>query len=340
MLPPHSSTARGPSRTRLPLLAGVCLLVLACGASSRPGIPSVTGAAAGAKVSVVKPAGPRIAFIMKTMTNPFFLEMEKGAHRAQQETQADLQVRSSTLETSVDQQIQLVESEIKAGARAIVIAPGDSMRLVPALKKAQDAGIALVNIDNRLSPEAVAAVGMRPVPFISVDNEKGAYNVTRRLVERLHGPAEVALLEGIRTADNGQLRRRGAERAFKAVPGLRIVASETAHWKIDEAYLVTRDLFRQHPRVTALFCANDMMALGAVKYLQEAGRHDVRVAGFDAVAEARTAIRAGQMTASVDQQADQQGYLGVQTALKLLRGESVPMVIEVETVVVDAGSLK
>ena len=114
---------------------------------------------------------------MKTLTNPFFVEMEQGARRAQKEAHVDLQVKTATQETSIEQQIQLVEQEIQSNTKAIVIAPGDSMRLVPVLKKAQDAGIQIVNIDNRLSAQAMTAVAMRPVPFISVNNEKGAYQV-------------------------------------------------------------------------------------------------------------------------------------------------------------------
>ena len=97
---------------------------------------------------------------------------------------------------------------------------------------------------------------------------------------------------------------------------------------------------KSHPKLGILFCANDMMAIGASKYLQEAGKGSVIVIGFDALAEAKAAIRAGQMAVTVDQQPDQQGYLGVMTALKLLKGEAVPMDLEVETHLVTAETLK
>ena len=92
------------------------------------------------------------------------------ARQAQKENGIDLRVRTATQETSIEQQIQLVEQEIEAKTQAIVIAPGDSMRLVPVLKKAQDAGIHIVNIDNRLSPEAMAASGMKPVPLYGLSS--------------------------------------------------------------------------------------------------------------------------------------------------------------------------
>jgi ribose transport system substrate-binding protein len=311
-----------------------------CGHSGAPAINGPTNEGTVVKPSEQQQADLRVALIMKTLTNPFFVAMEKGARKVQRETHIDLQVETATQETSIEQQVQLVETEIKAKAKAIIIAPGDSMRLVPALKKAQDAGIQIVNIDNRLSATAMAEAGMKPVPFISVDNEAGAFQAAKFIADQIHQPTEAAVLEGIRTANNAQLRKHGAERGFRTNPGIRIVAEETANWKIDEAYTVTRALFKSHPRIGVLFCANDMMAIGAIKYLQEAGKTRVLVAGFDALDEAKAAIKAGTMAVTVDQQADQQGYLGVESALKLLRGEKVPMDLQVEVRLITAADLR
>ncbi len=70
---------------------------------------------------------------MKTLTNPFFVEMERGARRAEQELGVNLSVKTAAQETSIEQQIQLVEDLIATNVNAIVIAPGDSQRLIPAL---------------------------------------------------------------------------------------------------------------------------------------------------------------------------------------------------------------
>jgi len=324
----------------LAALAVLASLTLGCGRTDRHAVQDINSGATATQASAPSSTAPRIALIMKTLTNPFFVEMEKGARKAQQETHIDLQVRTATQETSIDQQIQLVANEIKNKVQAIVIAPGDSMLLVPILKKAQDAGIQIVNIDNRLNPESMKAEGMRPVPFISVDNEKGAYQATRFVADGVTASTEVALVEGIRSANNAELRKRGAERGFRSNPRLKLVAGETANWKIDEAYAVTRALFKAHPGIGILFCANDMMAIGAIRYLQETGRSQVKVIGFDALDEARKAVRSGQLAVTVDQQPDQQGYLGITIALKLVHGETVPMELEVATRLVTPDSLK
>jgi ribose transport system substrate-binding protein len=285
-------------------------------------------------------AARKVALVMKTLTNPFFIEMEKGARRAQKELGAELLVKTASQETSIEQQVQIVEELIRMKVDAIVIAPGDSLRLVPVLKSAQEAGIQIVNIDNRLDAEAMQKHGMSRVPFISVDNEKAAYESARFIAQQIQKPTKAAILEGIRSADNARQRKNGAERAFKENPLVSIVAMESANWKIDEGYEVTRKLFAAHPDIGLLFCANDMMALGALKYLQESGKQGVKVASYDALDEAREAVNAGRMAVTVDQQAAEQGYQGVLSAIRALKGEPLPEVLLVDTRLVTAESLK
>jgi ribose transport system substrate-binding protein len=223
---------------------------------------------------------------------------------------------------------------------AIVIAPGDSAELIPVLKQARDADIQVINIDNRLDPALSARQGLHDVPFISVDNEQGAYLAARHIGERITTPTRVAILEGIRGAANAEDRKNGALRAFAENPHITVVARESANWKIDEGYEVTRDLFARHPDLGALFAANDMMALGAIRYLQEIGRDgQVLVAAFDALHEAMPALRTGSLAVTIDQQAAQQGYLGVQYAVRALAGESLPAETLIDVLVVDATRL-
>ena len=323
--------------------AALLALLAACSDSSHPPVAAIISTDSAATVAAPLPSSapaPLVALIMKTLTNPFFVEMEQGARQVEKELPVDLQVRTATQETSIEQQIQLVEQAIQASAKAIVIAPGDSTRLVPVLKKAQDAGIHIVNIDNRLSPEAMAGIAMQPVPFISVNSEAGAYQSAQFVARQVQQPTQVAIIEGIRSANNAQQRKQGAERAFKENPFLTLVATETANWKIDEAYGVAQQIFKSHPDIGVVFCANDMMAIGVIKYLQEAGKTKVLVASFDALEEAKTAIRAGHLSSTVDQQAAEQGYLGVTTALKLIKGEAQPLEIEVAAKLVTADTLK
>jgi ribose transport system substrate-binding protein len=320
-----------------PLLLGALALV-ACGESSKPASFSV---APDTVASAAAPAGKvlKIALVMKTLTNPFFIEMEKGARRAEAELKVELQVRTAAQETSIEQQIQIVNDLIAARVDAIVIAPGDSTSLIPVLQKAAAAGIKLVNIDNRLNPQALQQAGLAPLPFISVDNEEAAYASARFIAEGAIPGTQAAILEGIRSADNAQQRMAGARRAFAQDKAITLVASESANWKIDEGYSVTKKIFQSKPQIKLLFAANDMMALGALKYLHESGHSEVKVAGYDALDEAVAAVKAGQLAVTVNQQAGEQGFQGVALAVRLLHGESVPEVMLIDTRLVTRKSL-
>ena len=312
------------------------LTLAACGQSNTPSVTTTSQPAAAAPAPVKK----EIGLVMKTLTNPFFVEMEKGARRAEQELGISLKDKTAAQETSIEQQIQLVEDLIAAKIDAIVIAPGDSQRLVPTLKKAADAGIKIINIDNRLDPETVKQSGMAPIPFISVDNDAGAYKAGKFLAEGVTAPTEAAILEGIRSADNARQRMEGARRALLENKNIKVVASESANWNLDEAYAGTKAMFAKHPNIKIVFAANDMMAIGAAKYLQESGKGSVKLAGYDALDEAIAGIKVGHMVATVDQQASEQGYQGVALALKLLQGASVPANTTIDTRLVNAATLK
>ena len=318
-------------RMKLLLLAAAVGVVLATGSlflAQQPPPPPAEQPAPATRA--------RVALVMKTLTSPFFVEMEKGARRAEAELGVELLVKTAAQETSIEQQIAIVDQVTRDKVDAIVIAPGDSYRLIPGLKKAQDAGIVIVNVDNVLDPQASAKAGLASVPFISVDNKAAVYKAVKMFAEAAREPTQAAIIEGIRSASNAEDRKQGALAAFAENRKISVVASESANWKIDDAYDVARNMFTQHPRIRILFCGNDMMALGAIRYLQESKNKSVTVIGYDALEEARQAIAEGWLAATVDQQAGQQGFMGVSYAVRMLKGERMPALTLLDTAVVVA----
>lgn len=281
-----------------------------------------------------------IALVMKTLTNPFFVDMEKGARQAEKDFNIKLVVQTGAQETSIEQQIQIVEELIAQKVDAIVIAPGSSTDLVQVLKKAQDAGIVIVNIDNRLDRDQSQKQGLQGVPFISVKNDDAAYQSVQYMISLWKGNGQAIVLEGIRDAENAQLRKEGAMKAFDENAQITVVASESANWKIDEAYEVSKQLLGEYPDTGLIFCANDMMALGVVQYLKEESLKDKLLAGFDNLEDARNAIREGWMDVTIDQQASEQGYKGIESAVRILQGESVDSEIYIPVKVITAADVR
>lgn len=276
---------------------------------------------------------PKVALVMKSLANEFFSNMAEGAkkHQAAHDGDYELLVSGIKNETDLAEQVNLVEQMVAQGAKAIVIAPADSKALVPALKRAQKAGVLVINIDNKLDADVLQQAGLK-VPFVGPDNREGAKRVGETLAKKLKAGDEVAIIEGITTAFNGQQRRAGFEDAMKAA-GMNIVATQSGQWEMEKANTVAAGILSAQPNLKALLCANDNMALGAAAAVQAAGKTgQVLIVGFDNISALQPLLADGRVTATADQHADQLAVFGIEAALKVLKGGASP---EDQTTAVD-----
>lgn len=276
---------------------------------------------------------PRVALIMKSLANEFFSTMAEGAetHQAERSDQYDLVVNGIKDERDVSRQVALVEEMVASGVDAIVIAPADSKVLVPAIRRAIEAGVIVVNIDNRLDADVLQQENIT-VPFVGPDNMAGAKMVGDYLAANLRGD-QVAILEGIRTSFNAQQRLKGFEAAMKEA-GVEIVSSQSADWEMSRANTVASSMLSEHPEISAILAANDSMALGAIAAVKSVGRAgEVQIVGFDNISAIRQAIQEGKVLATADQHGDQLAVFGIEAALKQLGepSEAETSIEDVET---------
>lgn len=290
-------------------LALICLIVLLAGCGNQDS-------------SSDKPV---VALIMKSLANEFFKTMADGAevHQAKKPEAYQLISNGIRNETDLTAQVNLVEQMISRGVDAIVIAPADSKALAPVLKRAVDAGITVVNIDNKLDEMVLSEFGLE-IPFAGPNNRTGARLVGEVVAGKLEAGNQVAVIEGIPTAFNAIQRRLGFEDAVKAA-GLEIVSSQSGSWEMAKANTVAAAILGEHPQVRALLCANDSMALGAVQAVKAAGLEgQVMVAGFDNISAVRPLIESGAIVATADQHAGDLAVFGIEAALSILAGEAKP----------------
>ncbi|MFO7901423.1 MAG: sugar ABC transporter substrate-binding protein [Planctomycetota bacterium] len=281
---------------------------------SRERVGNSGGAAAG-------DGKPRIALIMKSLANEFFATMAQGArrHHEQHADDYELIVNGIKDERDLNQQVSLVEQMVARGVDAIVIAPADSKALVPVLKRARNAGVVVVNIDNKLDEAVQRDVGV-DIPFVGPDNRAGARMVGEYLAKQLSEGDPVAILEGIKTSFNGQQRRKGFEDAMNTA-GARIVESQSAQWETNIANRVTSAMVNEHEDLKAILAANDSMALGALSAVKSAGKAgETLIVGFDNISAVQDAIREGEILATADQHADQLAVYGIEYAQRILDG--------------------
>jgi ribose transport system substrate-binding protein len=266
------------------------------------------------------PEKPVVALVMKSLANEFFKTMEDGARAHQRQHAAEYELVSTGIkdEQDVARQIEIVEQMIARRVNALVLAPADSKALVAAAQRAQQAGIAVVNIDNRFDRDVLAARGVS-IPFVGPDNRKGARLVGEAVAARLSRGDAIAIVEGAPNAFNGIQRKLGFEDAASAA-GLRIARSQSAQWETSRANQVVSALVTELPDVKAVLCANDSMALGAVAALKASGRNgQVKVGGFDNISAVRALLQSGDIVATADQHGDRLAVYGLEYALEMLK---------------------
>jgi ribose transport system substrate-binding protein len=278
-------------------------------------------------------AGDRktVALVLKTLNHPFFVDMRRGAQEAADRLGVDLQVQAAEREIDVDKQMQIVENLLQTGIDVLAITPSGSREIVSALVKATSANVPIFIVDTRLVATAAAAAGVRTETFIGSDNYEGGKVAGEYVVKVTGGKARVGILEGIPGHETGDSRLRGFRDAVAAAPGITIAASQPANWERDQGFNVFQNMLQAHADIDTVFAANDLMALGAIEAIAAAGKTGtIRVVGFDALDDAKKAIEAGTMEASVAQFPYEMGKAAVESAVKILAGEKLPSDIMVK----------
>ena len=285
-------------------------------------------------LTACKPAGgpapspsgkPKVALVMKSLANEFFQTMAEGAkkHHAAHADDYELIVNGIKNETDLAEQVGLVDQMVSQGVQAIVIAPADSKALITVLKRAKESGVLVINIDNKLDADTLKQAGLT-IPFVGPDNRAGAKAVGEVLAKKLQAGDEVAIIEGVTTAFNGQQRKAGFEDAMNA-GGMKIVSTQSGQWEMEKANGVASGILAAHPNVKALLCANDSMALGAAAAVGAAGKAgQVQIVGFDNIAALKPLLADGRVLATADQHGDQLAVFGIEAALKILKDKSTP----------------
>jgi len=278
-----------------------------------------------------------VAFVMKALNNPFWLKVDRAAREYAKENDIQLELFGVEREADASSQIDIIENLISRDYGAIIIAPNDSKQLVPITKKALAHGTKVVIVDNALDAEHLGSEGAA-IPFIGSDNFAGAKMLGEYMRTRLGGNGRVIIIEGMPGVSNSDKRKHGFMEGLGKGSGIEIVGIGRGNWHMDEAFSATVRLLENDNNIDAVFCTNDVMAMGAIQALEMynlAGK--VLVAGYDNIDLAKIAMQTGYMHATVDQHAEFMGRYSVEIALKAMNNRETDQVrhIPLELVTVE-----
>ncbi len=275
-------------------------------------------------------SGPTVALVMKTLNNPYFIDMQSGAEYQAKELGINLILQAAEREVDVEKQMQIVENLIQTRVDVLCVTPSGSKEIIPAILKANRANIPVIIIDTRVDSVALAESGGQIATFIGSDNYEGGRIAGEYIKSLLNGKGNVAILEGIPGHETGDARIRGFRKALDSQPEIQILTSQTANWERDQGFNVFQNMMQSYPGVQALFACSDLMALGAVEAISAAGKTgEIIVVGFDALKDARDAIREGKMQGSIAQHSYIMGKIAMNNAIQLIQGKSIPEEIPV-----------
>ena len=253
-----------------------------------------------------------MAFIVKDMTNPYYWRMGEGAKCAAEELGIELSYVSAAFNGDIEGQIAVVETELVKGHDAIVLVPMNGTALIPKVMEANNAGVPVITADTRVD-DGPAKVET----FVGLDEKTSFAEMAQWVVDRMGGAGKVAILEGFRGSSTAELRLQGMMEVFGAADGIEVVASIAADWDQEKGLKASEDILQAHPDVGAIVGSNDLMALGAVQAVEGAGKlDDIIVVGDDAIPSALSALKAGELNATIDGNTDLVGYRAVKAAYR------------------------
>lgn len=231
-----------------------------------------------------------IAVIVPPVENPFFGTMQVIA--AAKAEELGYKTIKLVHDDDANKQMELFETVIAQGVVAIILDNAGADATVAAVQKAKDAGIGCFLVDREITKEGVA------ISQIISNNYQGATILAEYFVELMGEDGKYVELTGRDTDTNAHIRSQGYHDVLDQIPGMEMVAQQTANWSQTEAYSVMETLLQQNPEIKGVICGNDTMALGAQAALLTAGRADVICVGFDGSDDAIESIMKGELKAT------------------------------------------
>ncbi|MBZ9557478.1 MULTISPECIES: substrate-binding domain-containing protein [unclassified Modicisalibacter] len=250
-----------------------------------------------------------------TQQHPFYIQLSEAMQ--QEAASSDVSLDVSIANQDLSKQLADVEDFIVRGVDVLIISPVDSQGVLPAIMKAQQAGIKVITVD-------VPAKGVEVTSHIGTDNFTGGQRAAELMGEELGGKGQVAIID-YPTVQSVVSRIEGFKDGLKAYPDIEIVAQQTGTTRA-EALAVSQNMLQANPDIDGIFGFGDDAALAASVAVKAANLEDqVKVVGFDGMQEAREAVDTNPVMVGVIQQyPDEIGRQAVQTAIKVMKGETVP----------------
>ncbi len=262
-----------------------------------------------------------IPIVSKGFQHQFWQAVKAGADQAAKDYKVRITFEGPETEAMVDRQIDMLAAALAKKPAAVGFAALDSKAAIPLLRKAQAAKIPVVAFDSGVDSDI-------PVTTTTTDNRAAAALAADKMAELIGKAGEVAVVAHDQTSRTGIDRVEGFVGRIKAAyPNIKVVSVQYGggdHLKSTE---ITKSILQGNPQIKGIFGANEGSALGVVNGARELKRK-IQIIGYDSGKQQKEAIKSGEMAGAITQNPVGIGYKTVEAAVKALKGEKLPKIID------------
>jgi len=318
--------------TRSGRLAGVMfttvIILSACssGATTAPGGSTGTGAS---QATGSAATGKKLKIGVTFPILDQFLQTVADGMNAKATELGNVELNIVAAQEKTDVQLGQVENFISQKVDAIVVIPVDTDAAGPMTEKAKTAGIPLVYVNRRPSDLPTG------IPYVGSDSLYAGTVEMEQLAKLASAKGNVVILIGDPANEAAVLRTKGCKDVVAKNPGMKVTKEQAGNWYRDKGLSIMENWIQSGEKIDVVCANNDEMALGAIQALKNASLLDkVFVGGVDATKDALAAMKAGDLEVTVFQDAKGQGGGGIDAAVKLAGGGTVPDLVDVPYVLV------
>ena len=272
-----------------------------------------------------------VALVAKSTETEFWLSVFAGAEAAATEYNLKLSISGPETEEDYESQNRMVAEAVAAGAEALVFSAIDYENNASAIDDAARAGVKIVAIDSSVASEMVST-------YIGTDNYAAGRMAAQAALERVEGELTVGIVNYDISSANGQEREHGAVDLLQESGRAEVAAVINTLAEAGQAKEDTEAMLAVHPEINVLLAFNEPTSVGAAEAVSALGLSEsVFLVGFDSNVVTVDGLQEGSVDALVVQNPYAMGYLGVESAYKLLagQGDSLDKTVDTSTQVVD-----
>jgi ABC-type sugar transport system substrate-binding protein len=303
----------------LAMCSAGALALSACSSSSTSTSASSAAAPASGGSGQVK-----VGVIIKGLDNPYFQTMEAGVKAAAAADHVSVTIEAAQSITDTTGQAAALDALANENLGCYVVNPISGTNLVQGIAKIAAKGTPIVNIDNPVDPAAAKAASAQLASYIGTNDVSAGAMAGQEMKKLLPTGGEVVVIAGLAGDVTSEQRTSGFAQGI-AGSSIKVLQTVDGNWVRQDAFTDATTALNAHPGIAGFFVANDDMALGVARAVENAHKTgQVKIVSVDGITQNLSAIGTGQTTATVSQYPWVMGFEGVEACEAAIQHKTLP----------------